>query len=255
MQRRWNFRPLKTKALFLLLAAAAGCGTPTPNNLVEIELPGAKRWALATEDGVVALNGDDLSVPEVPILYWFKGTPILDDATVAHRTDELALLHPKSSRLQYATFGALAAEPGEDLYIQVLEDDPEHRPELLDCHLFWGGEFGDLLEVDEWFRFTVNVARDFRGAGVYAKRKGVYELVGILTGDVATNPHPWLAVRMFGPYRLLTYVPIDSIAPVLPESSDFFKRRIREFRPDFEYGLTREGKEPQSVNDKAKRND
>ncbi len=246
--------PLHASILAAILLVA-GCGTPTPNNLVRLEISGAERYGLATEDGIVALNGDDLQIGEVPIEYWYKGSPILDDATIDHRTENLALLHAKSTRLQYATFGAEAAQPDEDLYIQVIEDDPEHRPVMIDCHLFWDGEYGDLLEVDEWFRWTSHVARDFRGAGVYAKRKGVYELVGLITGDVASNPHPWFLFRMFGPYRLLPFVSIDNIAPVLPQSSDFFKRRIRAFRPDFEYGLTREGKEPRSVNDKSKKNE
>jgi len=232
-----------------LLAWLCGCGTPRPNHLLMLEIPGAARYALSTEDGVIALYEDDLSVGEVPMIYWYRSSPILDDLVFQHRVGDLGLLLPKSTRLQQAEFAAEGPASGEDLYIQLIEsDDIEHRPYLVDAHLYAGGEFGDLLELDSWFHTCHGVAEEFAGAGVYAKRKGRYVLVGILNGMVSTNPNPSVWAGTFGPYRLLPYISLDGLAPVLPKASNFFERRARKFRPDFEYGLDREGKEPNTAN-------
>ncbi len=234
----------------VLCSTLAACATPTPNDLVVLDVPGAERYALATEDGIIALDGDDLGLAELPIVLWFRGSPVPDDAVVEQRTEDLGLLRPKSTRLLYSEFAAQEPLPGEDLYIGLVEaDDPEHRPFVVDAHLYEDGEFGDLLVVDDWFRTCESIARDFAGAGVYARREGRYVLVGLLNGTVATNPSPSTWCQYFGPYRLLPFLGLEAIAPVLPRTSSFFERRARVFRPDFEYGTDREGHEPNPAGD------
>ncbi|MFH0944415.1 MAG: hypothetical protein V2A76_04385 [Planctomycetota bacterium] len=232
-----------------LATCLAACGTPMPNHLVRLEIPGSERYALSTEDGVIALNDDDLSLEEVPMLYWYKASPVMDDLVVQHRVGDLGLLLPKTTRLQKAELAAEGPLPGENLYIQVIHaGDVERRPYLLDAHLYANGEFGDLLELDEWFSTCHGVAEEFAGAGVYAKRLGRYVCVGLINGMVTTNPNPSVWSSMVGPYRLLPYISLDGLAHVLPRSSNFFERRIRAFRPDYEHGLDREGNEPNTLN-------
>ena len=232
-----------------LAAWLAGCGTPMPNNLLLLEIPGAERYAVSTEDGVIALDDDDLGVGEIPMICWYRGSPIVDHLVVQHRVGDLGLLEPKSTRLQKAEFAAEGPLGRENLYIQLIESkDIEHRPYLVGAHLYADGEFGDLLELDTWFASCHEVAEEFAGAGVYAKRKGRFVLVGILNGMVSTNPDPSVWSSLVGPYRLLPYISLNGLAPVLPKSSNFFERRAKQFRPDFEYGLGRDGNEPNTTN-------
>lgn len=242
------YSPLRTLLLGLGLGALTGCGTPMPNDLVLFDLPGADRYALSTEDGIVSLQNDDLKVGALPMKYWFKATPVLFSAEYVQGTEDLALLKTRDTQLLWSEFAADGPRPGEDLYVQILEGDPEHRPAMVEVALYADGEFGDLLEMEDWFRTCSGLAGEFGGAGVYAKRSGRYVLVGVLSGTVATNPNPSILARVFGPWRLMPYVGLDTIAAVLPTNSNFFERRIRPFRPDFEYGLRPDGEEPESVN-------
>lgn len=232
-------------ALTLLLA---GCTSRLPNDLVILDVPGSPRYALSTEDGILALTEPDLSVDELPVLYWYRGAPVRDDARVLHLADDFGLLEMQSAKIHYAVFAAGDPAPDESLWIQVLEDDIERRPQLIEASLFEGGAYGDLLAIDEWFWAADEIAGDWVGAGVYVRRKGVYELVGIINGLVADHPRPSTWSRWFGPKELVTFAGLDSIAPTLPDSSDYFARRIRVFRPDFEHGLERDGSEGRREN-------
>ncbi len=231
-----------------LLLLAAGCVSRQPNDLVILDVPGAPRYAVSTEDGILALSADDLAVDALPILHWHGGDAIRDEAVVRHRSAGFGLLAPTSARIEYATFAAVDPLPGESLWIQVLEDDPERRPALVEASLFEDGARGDLLAIDEWFWSPDEVAADWVGAGVYVRRKGAYELVGVVNGLVADHPAPTTLSRWFGPRALVAFAGLDAIAPTLPESSDYFSRRIRAFRPDFEHGLERDGSERRREN-------
>lgn len=232
-----------------LVTCLVACGTPTPNHLLRLEIPGSERYALSTEDGIIALDDDDLGLAEIPMLYWYRSSPIIDELVVQARAGDLGLLQPKSTRLERAELAATGPAPGEDLYIQLIHaGDVERRPYLVDAHLYADGEFGDLLELDEWFSTCHGVAEEFAGAGVYARRLGRYVCVGLINGMVTTNPNPSVWSGLVGPYRLLPYISLDGLAHILPQSSSFFERRAKAFRPDFEYGLDREGNEPNTVN-------
>lgn len=232
---------MRTWSWLSIAVALVGCGTPTPNDLVEIAIPGAERFAVSTEDGLVALADDDLGLDELPIRFYSRGTPYSDDADIVQRTGDFGLLAPRTARLPRREFGVEGPREGETVYVQVLElDDPEHRPDLVAASLYQDGRFGDLLQIDEFGWTPTRVASQFAGAGIYAERDGRYVLVGIVNGTVCSNPDP----GVLGPQELLPFAGLASIATVLPQSSDFFKRRIRAFRPDFEYGLEPDGSEP-----------
>ncbi len=232
---------MRTWLWLSIVAALIGCGTPTPNDLVEIVVPGAERFAISTEDGLVALAHDDLGLDELPIRFYASGTPYYDDADVTQRTGEFGLLVPRTARLPLREFAVDGPREHETVYIQVLElDDPERRPHLVAASLYQDGRYGDLLQIDELGWTPTRLASQFAGAGVYAERDGRYVLVGIVNGMVCSNPDP----GFLAPQELLPFAGLASIATVLPQSSDFFKRRIRAFRPDFEYGLEADGREP-----------
>lgn len=232
---------MKPTPILACTLALLGCGAPTPNHLVRLGTPSQPRFAVSTEDGLLALQGDDLLVDRVPIEFWFSAQSVTDTAVVERRGENLVRLRAESARLPFAELGAMGPLPGEPLFVQIIDDDPEHRPRLLEASLLAGGEFGDLIDIDEWFWSAEEVAADFPGAGVYALRDGRYELVGLLTDLVATNPDDSFLGSVFGPSAVIPYLALDAIAPVLPESSDFFRRRVRVFRPDFEHGIPNGG--------------
>lgn len=233
--------------LVLTLLCAVGCHTPTPNDLVLLEIPGQSRFALSTEDGILALAGDEL-VGEIPAVQFWKGREIRDDLERIQQTQDLVLFKPKTARMTNSTFAAEDIHPDEMVYIQVINDDFERLPFVREARWYHDGEFGDLLALEGWFADPEGLATTFAGAGVYVKRKGVYEIAGILCGTVATNPNPSFFGRLFGPSLLLPFMRLDQIAPVLPQNSEFFNRGPRTFRPDFEHGLDREGRETERAN-------
>ncbi len=230
---------------------AVGCHTPTPNDLVVLDLPGSARYALSTEDGIVALGGDDLT-GKVPAVQYWKGREIRDDLQIVQHDRDLTLLRPETAKFTLSTFASDDIEPGETLFIQLIQDqDFERLPYVIECHWYRDGEMGDLLAVDTWNVDRERVAARFAGAGVYAKRKGVYEIVGILNGTLATIDSDTFFGSMFGSHiQLLPFMRLDQIAGVLPRDSNFFERGPRAFRPDFEHGLNRDGSENKSANKK-----
>jgi hypothetical protein len=241
MTRRW----LSPILLLAGVAGTFGCATPTPNDLVLLDFEGGVgRYALSTEDGIVAISSDDLNVTQVPIRYWFRSSPIRDDAKVLQRTNTLTLLAPVTTRLEWTEFSTSGPEPGEELFVGLIDEvDPEHLPYLLEAELLEDGKLGDVIELGGWFSDPDEVAGRFGGAGVYAKRMGRYVLVGILTGTVVSAEKDgfW---SWFGADEGLPFIGLDGIAPVLPQTSNFFERRQKAYRPDFEYGLDDQGQEP-----------
>lgn len=237
----------RSLAALAALAAFAACHTPLPNDLVLLEVKGASRFALSTEDGVVALAGDDLAA-ELPAVQYWKGREIRDHLDLVQSTPDFALLKPKTAKFTRSTFAAYEIKPGEELFVQLIADDFERLPFVLDAHWYEDGRFGDLLAIDSWFVDEEAVASRFAGAGVYVKRLGVYEIVGILNGTLATNPNDSFATAVFGPRVLMPFVRLDQIADVLPQNSNFFQRTVRPFRPDFEHGLEPDGSEKTRAN-------
>jgi hypothetical protein len=231
-------------AVFLAAAAAAafapGCAVPVPNDLILLDVRGADRFALSTEDGIVALYGDDLTGGEIPILYEYHQQTVTDNAALIQNTADLGLLKPVTAKFPFSEFAISEPGPDEPLYIQVIDEgDIERRPEMIEARLYERGLYGNLLELEDHDYRPEWLAQRFRGAGVYVQEKGRFAIVGVLNGTVATLAE--------GDDGLLPFVGLDVIAPVLPRTSSFFVRRLTPRRPDFEYGLTREGQEPPPV--------
>lgn len=233
-------------AAFTLFSVAA-CHTPLPNDLVLLEVKGASRFALSTEDGVVALAGDDL-VGDLPCVQYWKGREIRDRLDLVQTTPDLALLKPETAKFTRSTFASSEIKPGEMLYVQLIADDFERLPFVIEGAWYEDGRYGDLFAVETWFVDEEDVAARFAGAGVYVKRLGVYEIVGILNGTLASNQDESLSTKMFGPSVLFPFVRLDQIAAVLPQSSNFFQRTTRTFRPDIEHGLKPDGSEGTRAN-------
>jgi hypothetical protein len=226
-------------ALVAAAAAAPGCAVPVPNDLILLDVQGADRYALSTEDGIVALYGDDLVAGEIPILYEYHQQTVTDTATLVQNTADLGLMRPTTAKFPFSEFATVEPGPEEPVYIQVIDlEDVERRPEMLEARLYEKGLYGNLLELVDDDLTPDELALRFRGAGVYIQEKGRFTIVGVLTGSVATLEEE---------DGLLPFVGLDVIAPVLPRTSSFFVRRLTPRRPDFEYGLTREGQEPPPI--------
>ncbi|MBM4015042.1 MAG: hypothetical protein FJ293_08770 [Planctomycetes bacterium] len=212
-----------------LLCAACRAPTPVEAN-VEIATPRGIVRAVHTEDGIVALK--ELLPPDGTTLT-FRGRRNAgffdDEARLLRASDEVALLAPVSSRPSAARFGRYPAAAGERLFVEVRTGD---HADLLECHLLDQGARGDLLTLHEGE--LLDVAQRYCGAGVFAWRGGMLELVGMLNGVVSTAP------------PALAFIGLDELTVLLPETADYFRRRALPRRADFEFGIPRDfiGEQP-----------
>src|SRR5262245_35123019 len=207
-----------------LLAAAACRGPASIESTVEFQTERGVVRGVSTEDGVFALVETVPATGEVSFRCR-TGNGFFDDvARLERRNDTLALLTPKSSRLNLARFAAYPAAKDERLYI---ETRTANHTDLLACHLYDGGRQGDLLILDEQTVAFDDIVRHYAGAGVFTWRSGTMQLVGILNGVWCDEPHA------------LAFVGLDEIATLLPASSDYFARKVLPRRADFEYGIPR----------------
>jgi len=206
------------------LAAAAGCRGPRSIGAnVELQTEHGVVHGVSTEEGILALAE---VVPATGELSFRSraGNSFFDDvAEVRRRGDALALLAPRTSHPAQARFAARPAGGDDRLFI---ESRRHGRPYLLECRLHGGGALGDLLALEE--APLADVARRHAGAGLFAWRDGTMELVGILNGVYSEQP------------PLVAFVGLDEMSTLIPAGSDFFTRRLRTRRADFEYGTPRD---------------
>ena len=208
-------------ALLLL----AGCKVPDPIEAnVEFQTERGMVRGVSTEDGLFAL-ADVVPPAETPLLFRYRtGDGFFDDrARLVRQTDVLALLAPESSRPHRARFAIHPASFDDRLFIEVRTGD---EADLLECHLFDLGRQGDLLVLDEGQ--LADVAHRYAGAGLFAWRDDMLQLVGVLNGVYCEEP------------ATLAFIGLDEMATLLPETSDFFVRRALPHRSDFEYGVPRD---------------
>ncbi len=223
-------RPVSLLAALLL----AACQTPAPIEAnVEFQTERGIVRGVSTEDGLFALREIVPTTGEVSFRYR-TGNGFFDDrARLVRQSDVLALMAPISSKPHLARFAIYPAAYDDRLFVEVRTAD---RADLLSCHLFDLGRHGDLVVLDEGD--LVDVATRYCGAGLFAWREGMLQLVGILNGVYSEEP------------PALAFIGLDEMSTLLPETSNFFERRALPSRADFEYGIPRdfEGERP-SVSD------
>ncbi len=218
----------------LLACAAAllagGCQAPAPIEAnVEFQTERGVVRGVSTEDGLFALR--ELVPPSGELSFRYRtGNGFFDDrARLVRQSDVVALLEPLSSRPHRARFAIYPAAYDDRLFVEVRTAD---RADLLSCHLLDQGRRGDLVVLDEGE--LVDVAQRYCGAGLFAWREGMLQLVGVLNGVYSESP------------AALAFIGLDELSTLLPETSNFFERRVTPYRADFEYGTPRdfEGEQP-----------
>ena len=214
-------------ALPVLLAVLAGCHLPgSIQSDVELETDRGIVRAVSTESGIFVLS--DVVPPTGELAFRYRsGNGFFDDvATVVRKGDALAVMAPKSSRLNLARFAAYPAAADETLFLETREGEDL---DLVECALFDAGKRGDLLVLDDDADWSVpDAARRFAGAGVFAWRDETMELVGILNGVYSEDP------------PALAFIGLDEMVTLLPAESSYFARRVTVRRADFEYGVPRD---------------
>ncbi len=224
-----SFRPARRRwALLCTAAALAGCHGPAPiEATVEFQTERGVVRGVSTEAGILALPEVVPTTGELSFRYRV-GNGFFDDvAALQRKSDSLALLIPKSSKLNLARFAAWPAAFDDRLYLEVRAGPAtEDGAALLRCRLLDDGRRGDLLVVDEGR--VADVAQHYAGAGLFAWRDGTMELVGILNGVYCEEA------------GALAFIGLDEMDALLPAESPIVARRITVRRADFEYGVPRD---------------
>jgi hypothetical protein len=182
----------------------------------------------STEDGVVILTTPGLALGDQYEIQFPHGNSVVVDWGVIDRlNDVLAVVRPQTAVLREGRLATSPPTPDEQLYLSLRDelDEPVMRP----VKRWRAGEYGDYVLLPG--QDPVQVATSQRGAGVYVRRDGRWEIVGILAGLTAVDeadPRGELA---------LGYVGLRELARILPERVDYFEREYRPLRPDFEFGV------------------
>ncbi len=217
---------LVTLAIFF-----SGCRSQG-NHLTVVDIPSGSVAGVATERGVLVLKTPSIRQGDVyPITQVYGNGLVPDNALVIDTDEHLALLDPHSSQLNNVRFLLYPLEPGEDLYLGVVDSDNEE--EYIEAQLLDGGNRGDFIVCSDLDGYPQQGTNGYGGIGLYVKRRGYYWLSGILT--------PFSAELENGPDAVYPFVNIDKIWRFIPDLKDTFTREKKPFRPDFEYGLNRDG--------------
>lgn len=210
------------------LACCLGCAAPPPRALVWVDAPEPLAGA-STERGLFVLDGSVLDLPPVRVRQWVGADLLQDEAEVVVRDGAAALLAPKTARFDFTSLARAPLGAEEEAFVLIEEADPEHRPRLLPARRAAGGAFGDLLQLSSPFAPPAErIAARYPGAPVLARRKGAYEVVGLLNGLVA-RPEGSAG-------DALLFVGWERLAALASRSERFFDRKIRPKRIDLEYG-------------------
>ena len=217
---------------FLLLVALAGaCNAVTPEHFTRLWLEGRTGVPLvgtSTEDGVVVLAQPDWKVGDLlEIQFPFGNSLVVDKGRIDRLNDTLAVVRPLTARLREGRFAAELPVAGEALFVALRDEDDE--PVLEPAEPWHAGAYGDWLLLPD--RDVERVARDYAGTGVYVRRAGRWEIVGVLAGLLAHDESDPLSATALG------FVGLTEMARILPDRLDYFARDLRPLRPDFEFGV------------------
>ncbi len=208
-----------------------GCATHD-NHITLVDLPSGRVAGVATEVGVLMLNKSVVNVGDLyPIEHPFRDGVVTDEAKAVDSNESLALLKPVSARLYNARFLLYPLEPGEELYVGILDSDNDTV--YLDAELVFDGAKGDLILCSDLEQYPEPSPDGYGGIGLFAYRDGGLWLTGILT--------PMTAVIDGVQGKVYPFINMDQIFRFLPELKDFVTPERRPFRPDFEHGVNRDG--------------
>ena len=219
-----------------LLAAgllfAAGCATEPPSHFVRLWPLGNSEEpviGLSTEDGVLVLASPNFDVGDMFNLQFpYGNSGLVDFGMIDHLNEDLALIHPISSRLLEGRLATEPPLPHETLY--VAQRDEQDQPVMQIVDPWKDGRFGDYVvlpgEDDPQGR-----ARQLAGSGLYVQRNDRWQIVGLMAGITALLEGD--APQEAG----MGFIGLFEIVRVLPDRLDYFERDIKQLRPDFEFGV------------------
>jgi hypothetical protein len=219
-------------ALWAVTALVLGaCSTTPPTHYTRLWPDGRTGLPLigtSTEDGIVILSTPGLALDDLyEIQFPYGNSLVVDWGRIDRMNDVLAVVRPVTARLAEGRIAASPPEPDERLYLALRDERDE--PRILPLERWRDGVYGDyvLLDTDE----PQQVAAAQRGTGVYVRREGRWEIVGVRAGRTAVDeadPRGEVA---------LGYIGLRELARILPNRIAYFERDLRPLRPDFEFGV------------------
>ncbi|MBU0755667.1 MAG: hypothetical protein KJ645_11050 [Planctomycetes bacterium] len=226
----WSLH-LKVSFLFLSFLFFWGCEAPH-NHIALVEVPSGDVAGVATERGILLLNRPTLKLGDIyNIQHVFGNGVIYDQARVSDKDEYLALLTPQSSQLNNCRFMLFPLEVDDEIYVGVL--DAENKPRYLPAELYEKGLRGDLVICRALSEYPFPTPEGYGGLGLFAYRDGSLWLAGILTSMKAEIG--WFDEAVY------PFIGLDEIWHFLPDLKDGYTRERKPFRPDFIYGVERDG--------------
>jgi len=215
------------------LAALAGCSSP-PSHFTRLWVQGrtgAPTIGVSTEGGILTLSSPGWKVGDRFDLQFPHGNSLVNDVGIVDRLNEtVTIILPATARLAQARFAESLPSPQETLYLAVRDD--WDQPSMREVELWRDGEYGDWVLLPGLADYELEqLATQYRGTGLYVKRDGRWEIVGILAGLLASDeadPRGEVA---------LGYIGLTELARILPRQQDILKPDQRPLRPDFEFGV------------------
>jgi len=216
-----------------ILAAGAGCCSP-PQHFTRLWVEGetgAPAIGVSTEGGILTLSSPGWKVGDRLDLQFPYGNSMVNDVGLVDRLNEtITIVLPATSRIMQGRFATHLPSPEEELYLAVRDELDE--PVMQEVTLWRDGEYGDWVLLNGLGAGEIEqVARQYRGTGVYVEREGRWEIVGVLAGLLAhdeNDPRGEVALGFIG---------LTELARILPRHQDILKPDLRPLRPDFEFGV------------------
>lgn len=230
--RYHSFSFLFTTLLIMVTAfCVSGCQSPD-NHLTLVDIPSGEVAGVATEKGIMVLKTPTVKAGDIyDIEHIYRNGTVYDQARVIDTNEYLALLTPVSSQLNNCRVLLFPVEPDEELYVGVL--DNENKAYYLIADLVELGEKGDLITCIDLEKYPRPTPEGYGGTGLFAFRDGSLWLAGILTN---------VSAEMQGKKgKVYPFVGLDKIWRFITEAENKYSREKKPFRPDFIYGVERDG--------------
>jgi hypothetical protein len=227
VRRPWRAAALACAAA--LGAALSSCNAPNSHftRLWPDGESGDPIIGLSTEDGVLVLATPDIEVGKQYEIQFPVGNSFVRDwGRVDRLNDTFAVVRPITARLHEGRIATSLPGPGEQIYL-ALRDDMDEQ-EIEEVERWRDGEAGDWVVLPGFD--AEEVARDWRGAGLYVDRDGRWQIVGMLAGLTAWDESDPDEVA-------LGFVGLQEMARILPDRLFYLEHDVRPLRPDFEFGV------------------